>query len=157
MRKALFVVCILCIPCASWARDKQASWQNLNALRAGEKIQVAEMSSKTVTGTLLNVSGAAISVQEKGGPQTIQMQDVRSVKLSKHTNRFRNTLIGAGLGLGIGAGIGAAAYKQPQTCIGYCGRGGDAASGAVIGLVAGAVIGALVPDHKTLYRVKAHL
>jgi hypothetical protein len=160
MRKLLFLICVLGMPFASWAQSDPASWENLNMLQVGEKIQVVEMNSKKVSGTFLNVSDAAISLQEKAGQQTIQKQDVQSVKLMKHQHRLRNTLIGAAVGAGVGAGIGAATYHRcTQTgfaCLGDFGRGPQTAVGAVFGLVGGAVVGALVPSHKTIYRVKAH-
>src|ERR1019366_7410972 len=161
MRKLLFLICVLGMPCASWAQSNQASWENLNMLQAGEKIQVVEMNSKNVSGTFLNVSDAAISLQEKADQQTIQRQDVQSVKLRKHQNRSRNTLIAAAVGAGVGAGISAATFHPCRLplCFDF-GRGGAAAAGAlsglVVGLVGGAVVGVLVPSHKTIYLVKAH-
>lgn len=157
MRKALFLICILTIPCASTGQSKQASWQNLNAIQVGQKIQVIEMNSTKDSGTLLSVSDSAISLETQAGEHTVQRQDVRSVALAKNTRRLRNAAIGAGIGAGLGAAIGAASF-QSQSCansIGYCGRAIDVAAGLVIGLVAGVVTGALLPSHKTIYRVKA--
>jgi thiamine pyrophosphate-dependent acetolactate synthase large subunit-like protein len=156
MRKPLLLICVLGIPWAAWAENKATSWENLNTLQADEKIQVVEMNSKKVSGTFLNVSDAAISLQEKAGQQTIQRQDVRSVKLMKHQHRLRNTLIGAAVGFGAGAGVGAAAAHPCSPSQPYCltpGRGIPAAFGGVIGLAGGAVVGALVPSHKTIYLV----
>jgi outer membrane lipoprotein SlyB len=108
------------------------------------------MNSKKVSGTFLNVSDAAISVQEEAGSQTIQRQDVRSVKLMKNKHRLRNTLIGAGVGASVGAVMGAAPSDN------FFGRGFGAAIGAVVVLLPGAVVGALVPSHETIYRVSSH-
>jgi hypothetical protein len=149
MRKLLLLICILGMPCASWAQTNPSSWENLNTLQAEEKIQVVEMNSKKVSGTFVSVSDAAISLLEEAGPRTIQRQDVLSVKVMKAQHRLRNTLIGAGVGAGVGAGISAAAW-EPH---GYAGgRGTGAAFGAVIGVVGGAVVGALWPSHKTICR-----
>lgn len=160
MRKFLVLICIIGIPACSRAQNNQASWQNLSAIEAGQKIQVVEMNSKKDSGKLLSVSDTAISLQTATGEQTIQRQDVRSVKLGKHADRLRNTLIGAGIGAGAGAGLGAATYHKcvpnPQvflSCLGDFGRGPQTAVGAVIGLAGGAIIGALWPDHHTVYRV----
>jgi hypothetical protein len=168
MRKHLFLICVLAMPCASWAQSNPASWENLNTLQAGEKIQVVEINSKKVSGTFVNVSDAAISLQEKASQEMVQRQDVRSVKLRKHQHRLRNTLLGAAIGFGAGAGIGAATYHKPQPCaplpvlgFGVClnglgdSRGVHAAVGAAIGLVGGTVVGAVWPSHKTIYRVKS--
>jgi outer membrane lipoprotein SlyB len=150
MRKVLLLICVLGTSCTSWAQSNPASWENLNTLHAGEKIQVLEMNSKKVSGTFLNVSDAAISVQEEAGSQTIQRQDVRSVKLMKNKHRLRNTLIGAGVGASVGAVMGAATSDN------FFGRGFGAAIGAVVVLLPGAVVGALVPSHETIYRVSSH-
>jgi hypothetical protein len=150
MRKILFLICVLGTSCTSWAQSDPASWGNLNTLQAGEQIQVLEMNSKKVSGTFVNVSGAAISVQEGAGSQTIQRQDVRSVKLMKNKHRLRNALIGAGIGAGAGAVLGAATADD------FLGRGLGAAIGAVVALLPGAVVGALAPSHETIYRVSSH-
>lgn len=62
MRQLLFLMCVLGTPCASWAQNNPASWENLNTLQAAEKIQVVEMNAKTISWTFLNVSDAAISI-----------------------------------------------------------------------------------------------
>jgi hypothetical protein len=143
MLKFWILACLLGMPCVV-----SAQWGNLNALQAGQKVQVVQTSRKD-SGTFLSVSDKEISLQGKSGPQTIQRQDVRSVKLMENRHRFRNTLIGAAAGAGVGAGISAAAW-EPHGYVG--GRGTGAAVGAVIGGVGGAVVGALWPSHETLYR-----
>jgi hypothetical protein len=158
MQKFLFLFCILGMPCASWAQDSSASWENLNSLQAGEKVQVIDMNLKKVSGAFLNISDAAIVLQVKAGQQTIQRQDVRSVNLMKQQHRLRNTLIGAAVGAGAGAGIGTVGHREgslqnPNGTFIKPGQG--AAIGAVLGLVGGAVVGAVFPSHKTIYRVKA--
>src|ERR1035437_1589203 len=107
MRKLLFLICVLGMPCASWAQTDRASWANLSALLVGQKIQVVEMNAKKHSGTFVHVSDTAISYQETAGEQTIEKQDVRSVKLMKNNPRLRNTLIGLAVGGGVGAGVGA--------------------------------------------------
>lgn len=152
MRRVLFLICLLTLPCASWAQANPASWENLNTLRAGEKIQVIETNSKKASGTLVSVSAAAIVLQEDAGPQTIQKQDVRSVKLMEHGHRLRNALIGGAVGAGAGAGIAAASWEKHGF---WGGKGAGAAVGAVFGFAAGAIIGALLPSHQTIYRASA--
>jgi hypothetical protein len=143
MRKFWILACLLGMPCVV-----SAQWGNLNTLQVGQKIQVVQTSRKD-SGTFLSVSDKEISLQAKSGAQTIQRQDVRSVKLMVNKHRVRNTLIGAAVGAGAGAGISAAAW-EPR---GYAGgRGTGAAIGAVIGAAGGAVVGALWPGHETIYR-----
>jgi hypothetical protein len=97
MRKTLFLTCALGPPFAVVAHTDQASWANLRALQAGQKIQAVDMNSKKHSRTFVNVSGIAISYQEAAGEQTIQKQDVRSVKLLESKHRVRNSLVGIGV------------------------------------------------------------
>src|ERR1700733_9235209 len=150
MRKIWFLICVLAATCTSSAQRGPRSWQNLNTLQAGEKIQVLERNSRKVSGTFLNVSDAAISVQGQAGSQALQRQDVVSVKLMKNKHRLRNAFIGAGIGAGVGAAIGASWNN------GFVARGVVAAVMAGVILVPGAVVGALMPDHTTIYSVSSH-
>jgi hypothetical protein len=149
MRKIWFLILVLTATCISWAQSGSSSWQNLSTLQAGQKIQVLEKNGRQVSGTFLNVSEAAISVQDQAGSQAIERQDVLRVKL-KNKHRLRNTFIGAGVGAGAGAVIGGAWNN------GFIGRGVAAAVMAGIVLVPGAAVGALVPDHSTIYKVSSH-
>lgn len=160
MRTLLLPMCILGISCAGMAQGKSASWESLETLRAGDKIQVVQMNSKRVTGDFVDVSDAAISMQGKAGPLTIQKQDVTSIKRMKNKHRLRNALIVGGIGAGVGAGIGAATFHPCPPTQAFCfqigGRAVPAGLGAVIGLLGGATIGALSPDHETVYRLNPH-
>jgi hypothetical protein len=167
MRKLLLLIFVLGMPCASRAQTDRASWANLSALLLGQKIQVVEMNAKKHSGTFVHVSDTAISYQEAAGEQTIQKQDVRSVKLMKNKRRLRDTLIGLGVGGGVGAGVGAgigAATFHPCSSQSFCiqpvGKGGQtgiaAAFGFAGGAAVGAVIGVLSPSHSTIYSVKTH-
>lgn len=166
MRSWVVAVCLLGIACISPAQANKSSWANLNGLQPGQNIQVVRMNSKKDSGRFLNVSDTAIVIQEKSNMQTIQKQDVRSVKLMKNTHRLRNTLIGAAAGAGVGAGLGAATYSTCQnspapygffpSCFQLWGRGTQAAFGAAIGFVGGAVTGALWPSHKIIYRASGN-
>jgi hypothetical protein len=160
MRKILFLISVVGIACGSWAQTDQASWANLSALQPGQKIQIVDMKSQKHSGTFVNDSNSVISYRDTAGEQTIQKPDVRIVKLTANKHRLRNTIIGGAVGAGAGAGIGAAAFRPcsaSQTfCIQPVGRGGIAGIGAVVGLAGGAVVGALWPSHKVIYRVDSH-
>jgi hypothetical protein len=159
MRNVLFLICVIAIPCASGAQTKQASWTNLSALQSGQKIQVVDLHSTKHSGAFVKVSDTAISYQEAAGEQAIQKQDVRSVKLMENKHRVRNTLIGGGVGAGAGAGIGAATFHPCSTsqpfCIQPIGKGAITGIGAVVGFAGGAIVGALLPGHKTIYSVNS--
>ena len=159
MKNILFLICALGAPVALLAQSSQGSWANLGGLQPGQKIQVAEMTSKKHSGTFVSFSDAAISYQDTAGEKTIQKQDVRSVKLMENKHRLRNTLIGLGVGTGAGAGIGAATHKSCTTqtfCLDIGGKAIPAAIGAVIGGLGGAAVGFLLPAHSTIYSVPSH-
>ena len=150
MRRLLVAMCVLGMPCVASAQASKAPWSNLNTLQAGQKIQVVHMDLRKESGKFLNVSDSAISLREKSGEQTIQKQDVRSVKLMEHKHRLRNTLVGGALGAAAGAGsFGAAGGRGSLS-------GLVAAGGAAVGFVIGAVVGALWPSHPTMYRAATH-
>jgi hypothetical protein len=159
MRKLLVSVCIL-LACAAAQAQGRAAWQNLNALQPGEKIHVLETSTTKITGTFVSVSGTAISLQSEAGPQTIQRDQVSAVQRTKNKHRLRNALIAGGIGAGAGAVIGAAAHhgcSNSQTfCLDIGGRAIPSAIGAVVGLLGGATVGALLPSHETIYRAQVH-
>jgi hypothetical protein len=150
MRKIWFLICVLAATYTSWAQSGPTSWQNLNSLHQGERIQVLEKNSRKVSGTFLNVSEAAISVQDQAGSQALQRQDIVRVRLMKNKHRLRNAFIGAGIGAGLGAALGGATNN------GFVNRGVFAAGVAASFSVPGAVVGALVPDHSTIYNVGSH-
>ena len=160
MRRTLWLICILGMACASWGQSDQASWANLSALHAGQKIQIVDTKAKKHSGSFVSVSDTEISYQAGAGEQTVQKSDVRSLKLMENKYRLRNALIGGLVGAGAGAGIGAATY-HPKSCPpnafvclnGIGGRGVPTAIGAVIGLAGGAIVGAVLPAHRTIYRV----
>ena len=158
MRKIFFSIWILGMACASWGQTSQGSWTNLNTLHAGQKVQVVETNSKKHLGIFVNVSDTAISYKDTAGEQTIQKENVRSVKLMATQHRMRNALIGAAAGAGVGAGIGAATFHSCSSqsfCIQPIGRGGMAAIIGVVGLLCGAGVGGLVTSHKAIYRVSS--
>jgi hypothetical protein len=155
MRKLWILVFVLAMPRVAFAQSNKSAWENLSTLQAGHKIEVVEMTSKKVSGAFVSVTDAGISLQVEGGEQTIARQDVRVVKLMKNKHRLRNAAIGAAIGAGAGAGIGAASFHDctgQAFCIQPGGRGAVAGIGAAAGGVIGAIVGALLPCHETVYR-----
>jgi hypothetical protein len=165
MRIIVLLICILGIPCATLAQIDKTSWSNLSGLQFGQSIQVVDSFSKKHTGTFMSISETAISFRVASGEQSIQKQDIRTVKLMANRRRARNTLVGGAVGGGIGAVtgaiIGAATHKgctQQQFCFDFLGEGGSAGLGAATGflggVVIGGVVGALVPSHTDIYQLK---
>jgi hypothetical protein len=158
MRKILFLVCLLGLPCVSLAQLNQASWANLSVLHSGQKIQIIDTASKKHSGTFTSVSESAISFTQTANETSIQKQDVRSVKLMENKHRLRNTLLVGAAGAGVGAAIGAATHKSCSTqsfCLDIGGKALPAGIGAVIGGIGGATIGALLPSHSTIYNISS--
>ncbi len=152
MRNLLSLICILATSSALPAQTSPSAWENLNALRAGQKIQIVDSTAHKHSGAFVSVSSTAIVLTQTDGDRTLQKQDVRSVKLMKGGHHLRNTLIGAGIGAGAGAGITAAAWESH----GFLGgRGDGAAVGAIIGGLVGAIVGAVLPSHASIDIYKA--
>lgn len=166
MRNLMLFFCVLALPCVSSAQSSRSSWQNLSALRPGQKIEVVETNLKKDTGTFAAASDDGIRINESTGEQTIPRANVMRVTLRKNKHRLRNTLIGAAVGAGAGAAIGAASYKTAKPCPPGAGigcisgnldsRGLDTGIGAALGFVGGAAVGAVIPSHPTIYRAGAH-
>lgn len=152
-RTMAIVLLVLGISSASFAKNTKASWANLSALRAGQKIEVVESNSRKISGAFVNFSDSAISLDGASGEQTIQRRDVRSVKLMKRSHRLRNTLLFGAVGAGAGAGAGAASWESRGF---WGGKGTGAAVGAALGFVTGVVVGALWPGHETIYKASSH-
>jgi hypothetical protein len=135
------------------AEYNPASWSNLHKIHSGQKVQIVEVGAKKVSGTFVSVSDSAISIKDAAGDESIEMKDVRSVRVSGNNRRLRNTLIGTAVGAGAGAGVGAAVWERR----GFLGGKGDgAAIGAVLGVVIGTVIGVFMPTYNTVYSISAH-
>ena len=152
MRKLSILFCVLAMPFVTFAQTNQSSWENLSALGAGHKIQVVEMNSKKVSGAFVSVTDTGISLQVEGGEQTIARQDVRVVKLMENKHRLRNAVIGAAVGAGVGAGAGAAVGGDNGNSGGFDFAKQGAWIVGAAGAVIGAIVGALLPSHQTIYR-----
>jgi hypothetical protein len=153
MRNRLLLVCLLGVSCASAAQSGHSSWANLNGLRAGQKIQIVEVTREKHSGTFVSASDSGIAFNEAAGQKSVERQNVQSVKLMENRRRLRNTLLGLGAGAGAGAGIAAAAWESH----GFLGGKGDgAAVGAAIGGLSGLFVGVLWPSHHTVYTASPH-
>jgi hypothetical protein len=155
MRKICLLLLVHGIACAAFAQTDRASWANLGGLKPGQRIQVVGMTSNTHSGKFVSVSDTAISYRETNGEQSIAKQDVRSVKLMENKHRLRNALIGGAVGAGAGAGIGAASTGRPGVLTDVS-RAKGAGVVAVLGLIAGGILGALLPSHSTIYQASPH-
>lgn len=157
MRQVALIVMLLGMPVLSHAQTNRNSWDALNTLHAGQRIEVVETNLKKHKGTFSTVTDEALQLREGGSDVGIKKEDVMRVTLLDESHRLRNAFILGGVGAGAGAGIAAAATRCSGTNgFSLCGigRGVGIGIGAVAGLAGGAGIGAAIPSHPTIYRVE---
>jgi len=129
------------------AQRDSGSWAKVEQLRVGQSLRVQCSDQRTWKGRLVGVSSDALILNADGTERKIARSDVIRADVK---SRVRSTLIGLGIGAAAGAGVGYAV-----------GRGSNLKSSEVttaVGLLTlviapvGAVIGALSPGWKTVYR-----
>jgi len=107
LRRLMMAALLLAFaPGPGYAR-KGEPWENLKQLQVGQKIEVVDMTLKSLTGTFVSFSDEAISLRNRGGDVTVVRADVLRVSLREHTKRTRNVLIGAAIGAAAGAAFAA--------------------------------------------------
>ncbi len=131
------------------------SWDNLNRLQAGQKIQVVQMDMKSLKGRFIVVSEEAISLRIKKDEVGVPRVNVLRVSSLDRSKRKRNILLGLAIGAGggmlAGAGVASAAVGFDE------GQGSNPAATIVGFLAAGADAGVAVgasSGYRTIYRVK---
>jgi uncharacterized protein YcfJ len=152
-------MCALGISCAAIAQTNQGSWANLRKLAPGQKIQIVEVSKKKHSGTFLSVSDSAIAINDASGQMSAERQNVRSVKLMENHHHLRNILVCTGVGAGGGAIAGTVvgeAGNKGSNGFNIISTGTIVAAGALGGGFVGAVVGALLPSHDTIFSVSPH-
>ena len=130
---------------ASGAQRDPASWAKVEQLRPGQTIRVQCSDQRTWTGRLVGVSTETLTLSVDGTERKIARSDVLRADVR---SRARSALIGLGIGAGAGVGVGFAAgsdlkSSEKTTAVGL---------GVVLVAPVGAVIGALLPGWKTVYR-----
>jgi hypothetical protein len=152
-------MCILGISCAAIAQTNHGSWANVSNLVAGQKIQVVEVTKKKHSGAFVSASDSGIVFNGAAGHESVQRENVRSVKLIENRHRLRNTLIGLGLGAGAGAATGLGvgeANKSKSNGFNIVSTGSLTLAGSLGGGLVGAIVGVLLPSHDTIYSVSPH-
>lgn len=138
---------------ASAADKPEASWDNVQQLKPGQRVQIVRTDLKSVTGHFVRVAPDSLTLKTAAGEQTLNRLDINRITRSGG-KRGRNALIGAGVGGGAGAAVGAASggcHPGEFLCVG---RGTVAGIFAGVGIVAGAAVGVAIPGHTTIYRAK---
>ncbi len=67
-------------PAVGFGRAGKQSWENLNQLGAGQKIEVVDMNSRSLNGTFLGFSEEAISLRVGNGEVAVQRANVLRVR-----------------------------------------------------------------------------
>ena len=121
------------------------SWDNLNRLQAGHKIQVVQMNMKSLEGNFLGFSDEMISLRVKNDEVAVPREEVLRVSLRGKPKRGRNTLIIAGVGAAVGAGF----HETGET-------GVFMLLFTPIGAGVGTAVGAAAPfaSYETIYQAK---
>ncbi len=150
------VGCMLALPLAEAIASQQAQlpaepaisdWDNLQQLRAGDKVEVVRHNLSKHKGRVLAWTEASISLRLKNQEITIPREDVYRVTWLSKSKRGRNALIGLVVGAVVGTLMGRA-----QWCSGEPGFNACTLVGLITGSGIGAGVGAAFPSHPTLYR-----
>jgi hypothetical protein len=144
MRKALVFVLLACQLCS-------ASWQDVQALAQGAKVEVSRKTGGPVSGTVGTVSADSISVVTKQQEVSVPRADVSRIVASRRGHaKWIGLAIGAGAGAGTGAAVGARLANESAGDIDI--KTGATAGLAVVGALIGLAIGSTLDSrHSTIY------
>jgi hypothetical protein len=81
---------------AERARELDAQWSAIQALPAGEAIQVGLIKKGTVRGNIVSSTELTVTVATKGGEVTTARSDIKEVKVKR--GQLTKNLLGAGIG-----------------------------------------------------------
>ncbi len=131
------------------AQRDHASWAKVEQLRLSQTMRVLCSDQRTWTGRLVGVSSDTLILNVGGTERKIGRTDVVRADVRSRT---RSALIGVGIGAAAGAGVGYAAGSGSNL------KSSEVTTAVVLGTVliapVGAVIGALFPGWKTVYRIE---
>jgi len=127
----------------------RGSWEGIKAVPPGDEVVVRLRNGQTLKGRLINISDAALTIEQAQRTTDITRGDALRVHRVVSKSAKRATLIGIGIGAGLGIAAAVAAAKDGP---------GEAEAGiaalfiGTIGAGAGALIGYIVGSrkHRTL-------
>ena len=99
------LVAMVSIPLCAQQRAKQ-SWDNLNQLQTGQKIQVVQMDMKSLKGRFLGFTEEAITLKVKKNQLSVPRTEILRVSASDKAKRRGNGLIGFAIGVAGGLAVG---------------------------------------------------
>ena len=139
------------------AQDRdEHRWENVESLRAGQKLEVTTTQLRTIQGTYLNSSEAAIRLRTPQGEVSLTREEVFRVK-SQEGKRKQNILIGVVVGALAGVALGAVADYKDDVDGSDPGSNNGKLGGSAVGAGVGAGIGSLFAGHRVIYRAKTLL
>lgn len=145
------LVFFLAIPAVLCAQKQKGQWSDLNGLKVGQGIDVAESNMKSHGGEFVAITEEAITLREKGTDVSVKRENVARVSTASGARRGEHAVIGLLVGAGMGAAIGALAGSRSKGWIGLS-EGVGALVGIATGGTGGAIVGAVIPAHTTIYR-----
>jgi len=151
-RIAAVLVAAALLTTQSWSASRDnPSWQNVQALTPGARIELSRKSGEKVSGSLRSATPDSIVLTGKQQDLSIPRTEVsRIVVKSKGRGKWIGLAIGAGAGAGTGAAIGTRLANESAGDINLkaLSTAVVAAAGALIGLAVGATLDA---RHQTVY------
>jgi hypothetical protein len=129
-------------------------WENVENLRAGQKLEVTTIHLRTIQGSYVSSSEAAIRLQVPQGEVSLMREEVFRVK-SQEGKRKQNILVGMVVGALSGVVLGAVADFKDDVDGSDRGSNNGKLGGSVVGAGVGAGIGSLFSGHRVIYRAKA--
>ena len=153
----LYLLLLMGIGLASFAiaQDRnEHRWENVECLRVGQKLEVTTTQLRTLQGTYLTSSEAAIRLKTPEGEVTVTREEVFRVK-SQEEKRKQNILVGVVVGALSGVVLGAVADYKDDVDGSDPGSNNGKLGGSAVGAGIGAGIGSLFAGHRVIYRMKA--
>ena len=148
MREVIMSLLLAAVPVLASAQDREASWENLQQLRVGQRIQVVEKDLKKHDGTFTGFSEESIALRVGQDDVGIRRENVLRVSNREETHRGRNALIGAVTGGVIGLAWGAVI----RSTVDFDDRDLLIPMNGALGAGVGAGLGAAIPGYETVYR-----
>jgi len=137
------------------AQDREEHrWENVESLRVGQKLEVTTTRLRTVQGTYLSSSEAAIRLKTSEGEVSLMREEVFRVK-SQEGRRKQNILVGVVVGALSGVVLGAVADFKDDVDGSDPGSNNGKLGGSLVGAGVGAGIRSLFAGHPVIYRAKA--
>src|SRR5262245_34908034 len=155
MRQVYLLLLTVLLAASAWAEQlSEDRWENIDRLKAGQKIEVTTTEMRTVQGTYVEGSEAAIRLKAPQGEVSLMREQVFRVK-TMGERRKQNALVGLVVGAVAGLALGAVADYKDDVDGSDPGSNNGKLGGSLVGAGAGAGIGAAFGGQRIVYRAKA--